>query len=130
MSEKRPTWLEAGLLAALAATLAVLLCRQPAGVARAGGGGGVNGVIAICGDADSKGIANLFLFDTNKQRLCVYRWDGTRLGLVSARAYDYDLEVLDSAGDRNIENGVGATRGYIKAQVEQARRAREMQPPR
>ena len=56
-----------------------------------------------------------------------YRWMNPGLRLVSARAYDYDLEIQDTAADKNIEFK-GATRGYVKAYVEAARRAGEAKP--
>jgi hypothetical protein len=129
---RRPTWLETLLLVALAAALTALLVRDGSAVrtAFAGGGGGTNSVIALTVQNVGNGRAELlYLIDTNKQRICVYNWDGTHLGLVAARAFDYDLEVLDSSGDKTIESVAGATRGYIKAQVESFRKQRELGPP-
>jgi hypothetical protein len=130
---RRPTWLETLLLLALAVALTALLVRGggPVPAAYAGGGGGVNGIVVLAGQNLGNGRAELlYLVDTSKQRICIYNWDGTHLGLVAARAFDYDLEVLDSSGDKSIENGTGATRGYIKAQVESFRKQKELPPPK
>ena len=130
---RRPTWLEALLLVALAVALTAVLVRDggvmPA--AHAGGGGGTNGLVALTVQNAGNGRAELvYLIDTAKQRICVYNWDGAHLGLVAARAFDYDLEILDSSGDRTIESAAGATRGYVKAQVEQYRKQRELPQPK
>jgi hypothetical protein len=130
---RRPTWLETLLLIALAVALTAILVRQggPVATAYAGGGGGTNAFLAVTAqDVGNQRAELLYLIDTTKQRLCLYRWDGTHLGLVSARAFDYDLEVLDSSGDKAIESNVGATRGYVKTQVEAFRRQKELGPPK
>ncbi|HOX05248.1 MAG TPA: hypothetical protein PK280_02510 [Planctomycetota bacterium] len=130
---RRPTWLETLLLIALAVAMTALLVRDggPVREALAGGGGGANGVVALTAQNVGTGRAELlYIVDTAKQRICVYSWNGTRLGLVAARAFDYDLEVLDSSGDKTIESAEGAARGYVKAQVESFRRQKELQPPK
>ena len=130
---RRPTWLETVLLMALAVALTALLVRGDGGLAArsayAAGGGGANGVVAFTVTGWGQNQSELLcLIDTAKQRLCLYKWDGNHIGLVAARAYDYDLEILDSTGDKVIGSGSGASRGYIKSQVEQARRAQAIQP--
>jgi hypothetical protein len=130
---RRPTWLETLLLMALVVALTVILMRDggPIPAAYAAGGGGTNGIVALTVQNIGNGRAELLcLVDTSKQRICFYNWDGTHLGLVAARAFDYDLEVLDSSGDKTIESAAGATRGYVKAQVESFRKQRELQPPK
>jgi hypothetical protein len=131
---RRPTWTETLLLVGLAAALAALAFRGDnplAGAAYAGGGGGTNSIIAFASQNTGQNRAELlYLIDTSKQRICIYHWNGDRLGLVTARAYDFDLEVADSSIDKaNIENGTGATRGYVKAQVEAWRKAKELPAP-
>ncbi len=122
MSVRRPTWTETLLLVLLGIVLTALVTRGGPGGGKAYAGGGSAGrVIAMTGNGDRADL--LYLVDTGKQRICVYRWmPGLRL--VSARGYDFDMEILDSFGDRTIE-GRGATRGYVKAQVEAQRRLRE-----
>jgi hypothetical protein len=83
-------------------------------------------VLAVAGTGDRSDL--LYLVDTSRQRICVYRWSNPGLRLVAARAYDFDLEILDSSADRTIE-GRGATRGYVKAQVEAVRRKQLVRPP-
>jgi hypothetical protein len=129
MSVRRPTWTEALLLVVLGAVIGALLIRADgvgSGSALAAGGQ-AGGIIAFAGEGDKSDI--LYVVDTAKQRICVYRWVNPGIRLVAARAFDYDLELLDSAGDKNIEQK-GATRGYVKAQVEAARRAVEARPPK
>jgi len=130
---RRPTWLEALLLVALAVALTALVVRD-GGLGRsayASGGGGTNGFIAVTSqDVGNQRAEMLYLIDTNRQRLCIYRWEGLRLGLVCARAFDYDLEWLDSSGDKTVESNAGATRGYVKAAVEAFRRQKELPPPK
>jgi hypothetical protein len=132
---RRPTWLETLLLVALAVALTAVLVRDggavPAAYAGGGGGANANGVIALT--AQNVGGARaelLYLIDTSRHSICVYNWDGTHLGLVAARAYDYDLEVWDSSGDKVVESPAGAARGYIKALVESQRKQKELQPPK
>ena len=130
MQVRRPTWTEALLLAVLGAVLGGLVVRAgwaSSAEALADAGVAAGGVIAVTGQGDKADL--LYLVDTGKQRICVYRWVNPGIRLVSARAYDYDLEVVDSSGDKNIEVK-GATRGYVKAQVEAARRAVEARPPK
>jgi len=127
MPVRRPTWTETLLLVLLGIVLTALLVRGDLSVtseARAGGGA-ASGIIAVAGNADKADL--LYLVDTAKQRVCVYRWSNPGLRLIAVRAYDFDLEILDSSGDRTIE-GRGATRGYVKSQVEAARRAKELKP--
>ncbi len=127
MSVRRPTWTETLLLVLLGVVLTALVVRggPSGGKAYAGGGGATGGIIAIAGNGEKADI--LYVVDTGKQRICVYRWLNPGLRLVAARGYDFDMEILDSSGDRTIE-GRGATRGYVKAQVEAARRAKELKP--
>jgi hypothetical protein len=132
---RRPTWLEALLLVAMAVALTAVLVRDggPVPAAYAGGGGGANanGVIALTAQNVGNNRAELlYLIDTSRHSLCVYGWDGTHLGLVGARYYDYDLEVSDSSGDKVVEGPGGAPRGYIKAFVENERKKKELQPPK
>jgi hypothetical protein len=124
---RRPTWTEALLLVLLGGVLGSLLVRSgSAGSAEAlAGGGAAGGVIAVAGYGERSDL--FYVVDTARQRICVYRWMNPGLRLVSARAYDYDLEIQDTAADKNIEFK-GATRGYVKAYVEAARRAGEAKP--
>jgi len=129
---RRPTWIEALLLVVLAVALTALFVRG-GGPAYAGGGGGTNSVLALVaedvGAARTERAELLYLIDTAKQRVCLYRWTGNRLGLVSARDYSFDMELLESTGDKTIESMEGAPRGYVKAQVEAFRRLRERDNP-
>lgn len=116
---KRPAWLD-GLLLGAVLTLGVLYLAPRAGTARAEGGGAANNIIAITGvdgEADK-----LFLVDTARQRILVYRNVGDKLRLVSVRGYEYDVEIVDSEDDRMISSSQGGTYKYVKAQVEEARR--------
>ena len=127
MSTRRPTWTETLLLVLLGIVLALLLVRgdlQMTQEAHAGGGAAA-GIIAVAGNAEKADL--FYVVDTAKQRICVYRWSNPGLRLVAVRAYDFDMEILDSSGDRTIE-GRGATRGYVKSQVEAARRSKELKP--
>jgi hypothetical protein len=124
---RRPTWTEAVLLVLLGVVLGALLATSisPGSGEALAGGGGAGGVVAIAGNGDKSDF--FYLVDTTKQVVCVYRWSNPGLRLVCARAYDYDLELLDTAEDKIIE-GRGATRGYVKAQVEALRRAKVPKP--
>lgn len=127
---KRPAWFEGVLLGAVL-TLGVLYVLERAdsrgGTARAEGGGAANNVIALTGTGQESD--KLYLVDTARQRILVYKTTGDRLRLVGARGFEYDIEIVDTSGDRNIENSNGATYQYVKAQVEDARRRRmEGQP--
>jgi len=120
---KRPTWFE-GILLGAVLTLGALYVLDRAGsrdgTARAEGGGAANNVVVLTGtdqEADK-----LYLVDTALKRILVYKSVGDKLRLVGARGYEYDVEIVDSSGDRNIENSNGATYGYVKSQVEEARR--------
>ena len=128
---RRPTWIEALLLVVLAVALTALFVRG--GTAYAGGGGGTNSMLALVaedvGGSRAERAELLYLIDTAKQRVCVYRWTGNRLGLVSAREYAYDLELLETTGDKTVETLEGAPRGYVKAQVEAFRRMKEKDVP-
>jgi hypothetical protein len=132
---RRPTWIEALLLVVLAVVLTALFTRG-GGPAYAGGGGGINSVLAMVaedvGGTRGERAELLYLIDTTKQRLCVYRWTGSRLGLVAAREYAFDMELTETTGDKAVESFEGATRGYVKAQVEAFRRAKEKEilPPK
>lgn len=131
---RRPTWLETLLLVALAIALTAFLVRD-GGISKtayaSGGGGGTNSVIAFAAQAYGNNVADqLYVIDTTRQRICLYKWDGTHFGLAAARAFDYDVELQDSTGDKAFETGVGVSRGYVKAQVEAFRRAKEIAPPK
>jgi hypothetical protein len=127
------------LLALLGVVVTVLVARgdgraqdvrPPAAGAAAAGAAHVcppGGVMAFPGTGEQSGL--LYVVDTGRQRICVYRWMNPGIRLVAARAYDFDMEILDSAEDKVIE-GRGATRGYVKAQVEAARRDRELKENR
>ena len=121
---RRPTWTETALLVMVAVMLTWLLTQgeESMGMPALASGGAAGSLIAATGQDKHSDI--FYLVDTTKQRVLVYRWNNPGLRLVSARAYDYDLEVLDSYGDKQIE-GVGASRGYVKKQVEDHRRAQE-----
>jgi hypothetical protein len=127
MSMRRPTWTETLLLVLLGIVLALLLVRGDLSVTQEAyaGGGAAAGIIAVAGNAEKADL--FYVVDTAKQRICVYRWSNPGLRLVAVRAYDFDMEILDSSGDRTIE-GRGATRGYVKSQVEAHRRAKELKP--
>ncbi len=127
MPVRRPTWTETLLLVLLGIVLTALLVRGDVSLTEEAhaGGGATAGMIAVAGNADRSDM--FYLVDTAKQRVCVYRWSNPGLRLVAVRAYDFDLEILDSSGDRTIE-GRGATRGYVKSQVEASRRAKELRP--
>lgn len=122
---RRPSWTEVLLLVLLGVVLTVLFTRGGGNTAYAGGGA-AGGIIALAGHAEKADL--LYVVDTKRQRVCVYRWFNPGLRLVAARAFDYDLELLDTAGDRRIEGGKGATRNYVKTEVERFRRARELKP--
>jgi PHD/YefM family antitoxin component YafN of YafNO toxin-antitoxin module len=126
---RRPTWIEALLLVILAVVLTALFVRG-GGQAYAGGGGGTNSVLALVaedvGGTRAERAELLYLIDTAKQRVCIYRWTGSRLGLVSAREYAFDMELLETTGDKSVETFEGASRGYVKAQVESYARRRRM----
>jgi hypothetical protein len=127
---RRPTWTEAVLLALLGAVLGALAVTGvgPGGgeaLAGAVGAAPAGRVLAVAGNGDRSDF--FYLVDTARQVVCVYRWSNPGLRLVSARSYDYDLELLDTAEDKIIESR-GATRGYVKAQVELQRRARLPKP--
>ncbi len=127
MPERRPTWTEALLLVLLGIVITLLLIRGD-GIGHRealAGGGGAAGIIAIAGNGEKADL--FYVVDTARQRICVYRWSNPGLRLVAARAYDFDMEVQDSSGDKIIE-GRGATRHYVKAQVEALRRKKELKP--
>ncbi len=127
MSMRRPTRTETLLLVLLGIVIALLLVRGDLSVTREAyaGGGAAAGVIAVAGYGDNADL--FYVVDTARQRICVYRWSNPGLRLVAARAYDFDVEIQDSSADRTIE-GKGATRGYVKSQVEAHRRAMELKP--
>jgi hypothetical protein len=127
---RRPTWTETLLLVLLGVVLTALVVRGDGVLSSEAhaGGGAAGSFIAIAGNGDKSDM--FYVVDTDKKRICVYRFNNPGLRLVAVRAFDFDLEILDSTGDRTIE-GRGATRGYVKAQVEHARRAsKELTPPK
>ncbi|MHC4914618.1 MAG: hypothetical protein ACYTGB_03920 [Planctomycetota bacterium] len=128
MPDRRPTWTEALLLVLLGIAVAALILTRGDGIGHRealAGGGGAAGIIAIAGNGERADL--FYVVDTARQRICVYRWSNPGLRLVAARAYDFDMEVQDSSGDKTIE-GRGATRHYVKAQVEAQRRKKELKP--
>lgn len=89
-------------------------------VAMAGGGaGGLNDVVAFTSDAAGNDGNRLFVVLPSKQKILVYRLNGNFLGLIAARSYEYDQELIYTPG---IAPGNGYEYPDIRKQVEEARK--------
>ena len=125
---RQPSWFTAALLAVIAVLLTLLVVRQPpypavieaAGVGNSGQAGSM---IAVIGGSDRD--HRLYLIDTEKKRICVYRNLGDRFRVVGMRTYRWDMEFDDSSLLRDIETGKGATATRIKALFNKLRTNRQ-----
>jgi hypothetical protein len=66
----------------------------------AGGGWETEGIMALA----ASGQTRLLLVDTRKKTMCMYRTRGLgEFRLVGARNFQYDVEIKDTAGAKEIE---------------------------
>jgi hypothetical protein len=120
MTTRRPTWAETVLLVVLTVVVTTAVCHGTFDSREAlASSSGTNNIIAVAGQGDKADL--FYVVDTAKRKICLYRWSNPGLRLIAARCYDFDAEIMDSAGDKMIE-GRGATRGYVKSEVEAQRR--------
>jgi hypothetical protein len=77
-----------------------------------------NGVYAFSG-FDQRGIGGvMYVVDTNRQTICVYRALGNDIRMLSARSYTFDVQVEDSDRIRKTDNlPAGGTYDGIRAWV-------------
>jgi len=119
----RPSWFQTALMVVVAVLTTLLLVRpspypsviQAADVSGQSTSGRSGNIIALVGNSTSD--HRLYLIDTEKKRICVYRNIGDRFRVVAMRTYRYDMEFDDSSLFSDIETGRGATASRIKALI-------------
>ena len=101
METKRNLWVQNLVLLSLLALLVCAYALLPDRSAFAAGGGWeTEGIIALSANGETR----VLLVDTRKKTMCVYRTRGLgEFRLVGARNFQYDVEIKDTATDKEVE---------------------------
>ena len=92
---------------------------ERAGTALAGGGGS-DKIIAFSTDGQGADANRIVLVNPSKQKIMVYRLNGNDMGLIIARGYEFDQELICTP---TPPPGIGFSYDQVKKAVEDQRKA-------